>query len=726
MRKPLPTLVVLAAVAAVAMAAMPPAARAEAPPAAPAAPPPGPAAVKDVREIFVPFEDLNVLLEGDSRRVLLSRTEYEALMAKAKKEAESHPPQAALVVSAEYEVKAGDERAEIAATIVVSVLEDGLHAVGLDLARVGLRGATLDGKGAPIGLADDGRPTLFVEGKGQHTLALDMVAPLETTAARQILNFRVPAPAAARLRLTVPGDVEVKSGAAVVSRTFDQAAEVTRIELLPQRGDTSLVMTLNSRLLRKDRVVVARSVLLDEVTAGYERLHATVSMAVLHRAVAGFRFAVPEGFEVTDVRSPNLSVWAIAKEGGRTILDVTLREETTDTVVLNLSAVRTAPDLAQWSLARFEPLDVVAHVAVVGLAVEDRLKAEAVVPQGLIAIDTSVLARALPATVLEAQPGAARIRPVVAYYAPQGAFALSARFVKPPAALRVTTNLLAALEDGGLTVEGMFALVPEEEKLFAFDFSAPAGWDVTRVFGPDGQPVAFERYGAPGAASRVHVRLASGAAAGTERQVYFTAVHVPKAWFGEWEKTSVDFPVFAVAGASRDVGAVAVDARDDMTVRPEALERLTPLDENEKARYGLRGDAASLAYRYEAQPYRARLAVERTRPRLTAQTFSFFRVERDALVAHYEIEFDVAQARTRRLTLVLPADTPTALSIRGLGGVTLKEYTSEPVGEPAGARRRWTALLADRRSGPVRLAVDFEQRLATLDAADLALPVVEA
>ncbi|MCX5670011.1 MAG: hypothetical protein NTU94_01645 [Planctomycetota bacterium] len=449
-------------------------------------------------------------------------------------------------------------------------------------------------------------------------------------------------------------------------------------------------------------------------------------MAVLHRAVDQFRFAVPAGFEVTDVRSPQLARWAIATEGDRRILEVQLREETTETTVLNLSMVRAAPDLAAWSLPKLEPLDVAGHVAVVCLAVEDRLKAEAIAADGLIRIDTSVLAQALPATVLEAQPGAARIRPVVAYYAPRGEFSLAARFVKPPASLRVTTNLLAVLEDGGLQMRGGFALVPEEEKLFAFDFSVPAGWDVTSVTGESNEAIPFERYGAAGQAGRVHVRLPTGAPAGTERRVFFTAVHVPKGWVGDWSSTGVDFPTFGVAGAARDEGAIAVDARDDMTVRPEALERLTPLDENEKTRYGLAGVSAALAYRYEGQPYKARLAVERTLPRLTAQTFSFFRVQRDALAAHYELVYDVTQARTRRLALVLPKDTPTALSIRGLGGVAIKEYTSEEIGEKGKERRRWTALLADRKSGTVRLAVDFEQRRGGTEVRDLPLPVIEA
>ena len=259
------------------------------------------------REIFVPFEDLNVLLEDQPRRVLLSRAEYEELLDLAKKSPESRAPREAVLVSAAYEGMVEDERAWITGELMVDVLEDGVHTIGLPLEGVGLRGATLDDRGAPIGRADDGRLMLFVEGRGRHKLALDLVAPLETTAARQVLTFLVPSPGATSLRLTVPGDVEVKSGAEVVSRVFDEAAEVTRFELLPARSKIALVMSLNSRLKRVDRVVVARSVLVDEVTQAYERLHLTASMSILHRAVDSFQFAVPEGFEVTHVRSPQLA-----------------------------------------------------------------------------------------------------------------------------------------------------------------------------------------------------------------------------------------------------------------------------------------------------------------------------------------------------------------------------------------------------------------------------------
>ncbi|MBN2559659.1 MAG: hypothetical protein JXQ75_01845 [Phycisphaerae bacterium] len=689
-----------------------------------------------VREIYVPFEDLNVLLENQPRRVLLSRAEYEELLTRARQTPQGRAPREAAIVSADYEAVLEEGRARITGALAVDVLEDGLHTVALQLDGVGLRAAGLDDKGAPIGVADDGRLVLFVEGKGQHRLVLDMVAPVEMTAARQTLGFLVPTPAATRMHLIAPGDVEVKSGAGVVSRVLDEGAGVTRFELLPPRGKVSLVMTLNSRLQRRDRVVIARGVLVDEITEAYERIHLTSSMEVLHKAVDNFRFAVPECFEITHVRSPQLACWGMSVEGGRRILDIRLRETTTDTVVLNLSAIRTGPRLESWTLPRIEPLDVAGEVAVVGLLIEDRLKATSIEANGLIPIDTGVLSQALPATIFEAEPGAPRVRPVLAYYAPRAGFGLAARFEKPPPRLLVTTNLLLVLEEKGQQIRGGFTLLPEVETLFELDFTVPADWLVTSVTTADGDKLPIERHGEPGGASRIHVRLPRGVPADQQHRVYFQADRTPPGWLGNWQSRSVEFPVFAVAGAAREEGAIAVAAHDDMSVRPEGLEQLTPLDEHEKDEYGLTGVGTNLAYRFEDPTYAARLTVERIAPRLTARSYSFFTIETDVLVAHYEIAYDVEEARTQKLALMLDEGTPTTLAIRGLDGVALKEYSSEP----AGGIRRWTVLLADARRDTIRLAVDFQQPLADrqpqeasgprgLNAAarqDLTLPVVLA
>ena len=690
--------------------------------AAPRQAPPKPdAGDRAEREIYVPFDNLNILLEDGAHHVLLDRDEYDKLVQKARRKEAQRPPLAALLASADYQVALGQERAAITGKLELEVLDEGLHAIRLDLGGIGLRALQVDGESAAIGRGADGRLRLFVEGKGRRQLKLEAVAPLQTTAARQVLHFQLPTPAATSLRLTAPGDVEVKSGAAVARRVFDGTAGETRFDLLPKSGPLSLVMTLNSRLKRKERVVVARGVYVDELTEANEQLHATISFSIT-RSARPEHFcdpvAVPAGFEVTSVASPELARWVIRRDGGRRIVTATLREEVTGTIVLAASARRTRPALRGWRLPRFEPLDVAGEVAIVGLLVEDRLKVEGLEAAGLIPIDHQVLSQAMPQTFSTSRGR----RAAAAYYAPQAKFSLAANLYKPPAKLRVTGNLLLILGKSGLEAKGGFAVRPEEEIVFGLDFTVPAGWDVTTVADDGGAALAFERHPATGGASRVRVQLPKGVAVGRERRIFFTAVNVPPGWLEPWQSRGLAFPVFAAVGAARDVGAIAVEARDDMRARPAALENLTPLDEAEKKKYGLEGAAASLAYRYESQPYSASLEIERTTPRLTAETYSFFRLEQDALTAHYELVYTIEQARQQRLALVLPSDTPAALSISGLAGVTVKEYTSKDIDNG----RRWEVLLAQAQSGEARLAVDFVQPLVKGDEGEVVLPLVRA
>src|SRR5439155_14065569 len=176
--------------------------------------------------------------------------------------------------------------------------------------------------------------------------------PLATAAAQKTLQIMLPTNVATRLKLSAPGNVDVKAGAAIVSRTHDTAANRTLLELLPQRGQMSIVMSLNNRLQQVERVFVARSVIVDEVTQGYERIHATVSYRVLHGAVEKLRVAVPAGFEITKVESVLLARWEVKTEpDNSTVLEATLREPTSEQAVLHITANRSPAAAADWLAA---------------------------------------------------------------------------------------------------------------------------------------------------------------------------------------------------------------------------------------------------------------------------------------------------------------------------------------------------------------------------------------
>ena len=662
-----------------------------------------------VREIFVPFKDLNVLLENQPRRVLLLRQDYDDLVKQAKIAPARHVPQSAVLTSADYEGRSDGQRVRMAGTLSIDVLEKGLHALPLDLGGVGLLSAKLDEHDAPIGRTSDGRLSLLVEGVGPHTLLLDMVAPLETTSARQMLFLRLPRGGAGRLRLSVPGDVELRGGANLSSRVLDPKAGVTRFELLPTVGDATLVMSLNSHLQGREQAVVAASVLVDEVTAAYEKLHATVSLEILYRAVDRFRFVVPEGFEITEIASPLLARWDVQTEGGRKIANVRLREQTTETVVLNISAVRVPAPLAPektWQFPQWEPLDVEGHVhveghvAVLGLLAEEPLKAEAIQPEGLIPIDTAVLSLAMPAGA-GSRAGGPGVAGRGRLLRPAGPLPFDRAVCQ--AAGRAGRDRERALDPRGrrTAARGGWAMLPDVEKRFSFDFTLPAGWQIVSLTGPDRQPLAFERYEAPGKTPRVHVRLPRGIPPGEEYRVFFHAVRTPPGWLADWKTQAVEFPAFSIPGASRDEGRPGRGRprRHDRPRGEARSPRAVGRERNGQVRPGRRRRQSGLSVRQSA--VRACVGGRATTPRLTARTFSCFQVLPEGLTVHDVLVYQVEDARTRRLALELPRGTPDKLKIVGLGGTKVMEFVPEP-DKPHAPVRRWNVLLADAssRRGP--------------------------
>ena len=177
-----------------------------------------------------------------------------------------------------------------------------------------------------------------------------------------------------------------------------------------------------------------------------------------------------------------------------------------------------------------------------------------------------------------------------------------------------------------------------------------------------------------------------------------------------------------IQGVTENTGTIAIQAVDDMRVQATTIEQLTPLDDSDKGKYGLANVPADLAYRFDAQPFVATLQVERIAPLITARTYAFLRIEPEGLAAHYEIVYDVQRARTRELLLRLPANTPDTLSIRGLDGAQVKEFTSQMVDD----ERLWTAALAEKRDGSIRLAVDFTSRLEEQEPKNYLLPLIKA
>ena len=689
-----------------------------------------------VREVFVPTGEMGTLLEQCKDRVLLSREEFESLLIESLKQSEAEPeadtPVAAVFLSSDLAITMEGEQARIKAVLEWESYTDKLHAEPLAFRAVAVQSALLNGEPAQLGFTatqgeDNRNFTLFWQGKGRQRLELELTTALTLDSVRQEVSFGIPRAPKATETLVVPGDVELKSGAMIVSRRVEGEGQdrVTRFELLAGEASQHLVLTLNSHRQRMIKSVLAKSVQFAEVTGHYEKLHATFSLDVLHQPIGTAEFVVPENFEMTDVISPQLAGWKVLPRDGRSILEVRFREPVGGQVPLNLTAVHffdkdtEADALSEWPFPSFEPLDVNANSAVFGLLVDTNWNVHKIDATGLIAIAPQILRGTIPDSVFEASVDAPMVRTVAAWYAPNtDNFRILCEFLKPKPVFDVVSHQVLTLNDREQTMRGLFQLAPRYEKLFELMLDVPEHWTVTRVTDASDVPLPFEQKG-----GRVRVKVTSGIAPGTIFPVFFEASGNTPGWFSAWQEQQLAFPRFCLTDATGDSGTIAVDVDDDMIVTPENDVRLVPLDNRERTEF-LAGLPTDLAFRYLSQPYSTDLLVTRATPRLAARTFAFYQFAPSLMSARYELHYTVEQARTKSLAFLLPIDTPQNIGITGLNGAAIKDYSASNVTIDEIEYRKWDVQLAEPVAGMVMLGVQFEQ--ATPDETVQTLPLVTA
>lgn len=674
-----------------------------------------------VRELRVPFADLEALLGSETNRVFMSRSEYEDLKKAAEQEPDSKLPHRIALLDANYQASIREGRALVRGSLKIEVLDESLRAIPLDFAEVGIRVAQLDGAPARLAHNADGKTIVFVQGKGLHDLIVEFVMPVAVDAAQQTVRFGVPVAPSSRLALEVPGNVEVKSGASIIDRAVDETLDLTRFEIIPTPGTMALTMSLNNRKRRDQTTVMARGVIVSEVTEAYERLHASMSMAIVNGATDELRFVVDEDLEVDSVTCDLLSRWEIEQRGDEKQLVVRLRAPTTELVVVNVRLDRGRPEFVDWNCPKFEPVDVAGYTAVVGLVTEDRLQVSQLRPDSLFTIDSSVLVAATASSMFAEEPGAPRVKAIAAYYSASANYGLSAQLALPPASLSVNASSLFEISDGGVGVSGGVSLSPEHEKLFSFDLLLPPDWKLLWVRDGSRSELKFDRYD-DGGGTRVRVLLPKGIEVDGSQTVWFKAEFTPPDWLGTWQQQTIELPAFPVVGAREHQGVIAVQTRDDLQAIPESTDNLVVVGKRERAKHQLEGIETALAYHYEAMDWNASIRLERQAARQTARVLSFLKVETEAFVSHSELIYLIAEAASRTLRFSLPDSTPSEISIRALDGVRIKETSSEVID----SRRWWTVELAERKSGSVRLAIDFTQPLETQEPKDARLPVVRA
>lgn len=685
------------------------------------------------RELYIPFDDLPLVLSSPNQRIMLTREEYDDLRKRSgKSQVAVADPFDAIIRNAKYQAQVTSQYALISGTISVESLKQGPLLVPLDLNIHGLKLATINEAPASIVIDGDGKPNLVVETKGEHTLRLEIVTPVSTTASQQIIDFQVPVVAQSSMELRVPGNVEIKSGSAVLERQVDSddGKESTSFDLLLQPGPNSIHFSLNNRVTQNQASTSAQLTLIDTVRPGLETLSVTATLNVPNGNSKLFRFNIPEHFEVTDVTAELLSRWSIVQDDEGRKLFIELREAAVDQQVLSMTLVRSNDFKSSWSFPVLNSLDVDRVSSIVLLRSSEGISLSNVVQENLFPVDEAYLKQLEEMKrleQLETQQENVTTNPNIqnpnqptkvraAFYAPTNKFHWSADIKVLPPSFQANATLALSIGNEGLNLNAQVAITPANAPVFATNLRMPKGWFVTQATFEDGSQLAFQQSSKDNE-QQIRIEFSRPIQPGTTNRLTFLAKRIPDEWLRNWDANSVEFPKLTIESSTKSSFALAVIAVDDLDVFVQSMSNMTSLFANELAAYGLTNQSAALSFRTDFPDWTLDLTLRRNASRITSRWFHFVNFQLESTLYHSEVVYQVQQAAADRFTFSLPDSTPNEISILGPDNQIIKETSSQV----KNGRRVWQVRLAQRMSGAVRLTVDFQQNFKADESIEINL-----
>jgi hypothetical protein len=685
---------------------------------APAVPATPPKVITKEQRIFVPFEKLEEVFEGQEQGVFLPYREFLEMWNKVnlpEKLKKTEPPVDGVVAGASYVGKVDGDLAEIHAKVNFEALKDGWSQIplGTDLALAEAKTTAL------LNATKDGQTIIFPK-KGAYTLDAVIFGKVTRDKGRATLPLKLPGTAVSQFELTIPEKgleftitpasafSAVEQGEGTKLAVFFGASQQVTISWAKKGGETAL-----PALLFADAQTDVR------VTAGALRTDVTMSYRILRSGVGTFQFEVPAGTQVLGVTGQGIKEWSplpangpVGADGQKQVIEVTLHAPAKDTYSLKLTL-----ESALGALPQKPALPVVSALKVERQSGSIMVNADAelvVEPGDLQSLTQQGVALGKDG---KSQPG------LVGSY----------RYLRMPYA--GVLNVTEAKPEVEVAGETLLRITPETQEVTArFDYTVKkAGIFSTQIELPAGYAQAE--------ATGEQIERATVQDAGGKKvlNVKFAARRTGKFSFnvtGELPRKKPDdavtVPVFAPQNAERTemrVGlAVHVSLKANTTDKGDMREE----DIRNLGGIAIKDEGATpltLGFRYRSQaadnaaPVKpAQVAFELRKSRVSAEVLTLVEV-RETLTRHsWFVNFNVEFAGVNEFAIEVPKAIADDLQIEGANiKERIKSDAKDSAGNPTDAVM-WRVVLQDKVLGAQTLTFSHDEARAEQKAGAV-LPV---
>jgi len=667
------------------------------------------------RRVYVPVEDLDVILEHDKRGVILPRAEFLKLAAEAKKNLDDTPqsPHKVVVAGAQYSVRVEEDQLVVSAVIELNQLARGWQMVTLPYRGLAVEGATLDDKPAKIGRsAAEGRPlVVLLHEAGTHTLKLKLSTPLVTLGSDKVAAFGLAPIAAATMNMSLPPGkfLHVDEVPLERSAAADEAADYS----VPLGGKSAVALRITDRRTHEDSasLVFAGTAIGLHVAPEERTWRAVTSLNVYGKPIDNLTFVVPKSLDIISVESTGLERWEIGDGPGgtTTTLKLVYRQPFSESRGVIFTGVSASVIGQPWSVPTLSLNSATSHLVRVLVQHPASLRLQQVEATSVRRVGNDEAAEPdMP--VMPDMGVKVGSNQQLHYAAWREDFSLL--FVTQPRAreLQATIATRIDINNQELALHASVVVQTRFAPLFDFDLALPVDWTVTDVL-VENRPVPWRVVPIAAGLNQVRVLFNAPIPADGKVNLLLSARLVPgENWPIEETPLTFKLPEVTLPEVGVTDGRYMIAAEDDLDLVPEDVTGLDPvrLSVEEQRVAG----APRLVYEYQDTRFGGTLKVSRKALRVAAQTLAFHRLDRETLVSHLEARMVVQGGGLQKLQVALPEATGTNLRFSlvnppGMAQASQPRITEQTSAAPADGQRLWTLQLDQRAFGLLWLVVDL-------------------
>jgi len=659
-----------------------------------------------VKTVYVPWEELDQLLDRDDVGVLLPRAEFDRLVANA---AEGEDPQQAGIeaIAANYDGRLDGDLLTLDATWEFQQASSSPQVWRLPLKQLAIESATLDDQPAQMARDPSGDLLVHSPEAGKHRLRLKLSTPLVTQGGERLAFLKLPKFPSGQLSLTVPPEKYLHWGSLRLERPAPDAEEC-RYQL-PIGGLAEAILKITDRLAATSNrsLVVASTALGLHVAPEEQTWRSTTALTVHGPAIDQLALELPAELELISVEAIGLDHWDLQREGETSRIQLHWRQPFDGERQLTLQGLvpRSTPE--PWAVPTQRFPGIAAHQVQVLVQSDPSVRLRQVSATGIQRIAKDSAQGALPAIPpLTGSSVAETLQSRYAAWTP--GFSLMMETLVRSRELAVTSATHLSLDSSGLMLESDLELRPRFGSLFDFDIRLPAEWTVQEMT-VGGKPVAWTTPSAEPGWNILRVVLAPAVADQSQAALRLVATLNPgENWPPEEGPVLQTLPVLEFPQANVLLGRYLISTGEDLEFSPVDFQGLDPVAVTAPNTPG----TSTQGWEHQDSQYSGKLRLVRRPSRLFARTLGVHRLGRDTRVSQWVIQLLAQGGGERAIQVALPEATGTNLQFRVLvdpntGSVPVR-LASQSSAVDADGKRVWTLRFSKRLQGLVRLAVDSE------------------